>query len=491
MVLRIARGLSLDTIHSAFRHSKFEILNMKEDVNIADLSEEEQTAAADDHETVEAARRLVEEFSTLRVGQTAVHPEPNPKQWPPPEGPNRERPTINCLRHLFSEVLENDELLCQDCVLLTNRVQRHKCNKRYCLKSLTPALQICKFSYPKALQGFEAEQQGDSILAVANKMEEMEHQTAHFEGSSLALARNHPRLVEHIQEILQGWRGNCNVQIVKSLEQLLQYVVKYMLKASTGSASFHSTIKDITEQQGDDTRAASVFQKVLMRQITEHDMPRTEAARIVSGRPFVFYSRPFKMVNLMGVRRVVVPQSSEHDPTEAGQGLDRRATQDNIADMYWVREERREYLDLVERYEAGSISLPWHPKDVSLYLYAAHFERSWCLASQTYVPHVSPMFRYIIITNIEITAFSKLVLNTMGLRVALHGTLYFHKYLTLNPLIRTQQTTSRQPSLSDLAGLCILFNSLSYCDLLSENNEIMIVHIFGAALSLDKIITIL
>jgi hypothetical protein len=123
-------------------------------------------------------------------------------------------------------------------------------------------------------------------------MEETEFQAACFLGSLFALARNHPRVVEHLQEVMQAWRGNTNIQIVKSMEQLLQYVVKYMLKSSTGSASFHATVKDITEKQEDNTRASSVFQKVLMRQITEHDMPRTEAARIVSGLPFVFYSRP-------------------------------------------------------------------------------------------------------------------------------------------------------------------------------------------------------
>ena len=395
MVLRILRGLSLDTLQAAFSHSKFELLNMREDIDVADLSQEVQVEAANDHERVETARRQVEEFASLRVGQTAVHPEPDPRQWPPPEGPNRDRPTTNCLRRLFTDVIDSDDLLCEDCVLLTNRVQRHRCNRRYCLKSLAPALQVffCKFHFPKQLEGFEADQQGDSITSITNQMEELEHLAARFHGSELALARNHPRLVDHIQEVLLGWRGNNNIQIVKSLKQLLQYVVKYMLKASTGSASFHNTVKDITEQQDTNTTASSVFQKVLMRQITEHDMPRTEAARIVSGLPFVFYSRSFRMVNLLGVRRVVVPRTMEQGSTVTEQGLDRRATQDNIADMYWDREQNLGYQNLVERYEAGAVTLPWHPRDVSLYLFAAHFERSWVPAAQTYVPHISPTFR--------------------------------------------------------------------------------------------------
>ena len=396
MVLRMLAGLSLDVIHAAFRHSKFEIISSKEDVNIAELPEEEQAEAAIDHETVEEARSLVQKFSSLRLGQTAVHPEADPRQWPPQEGPNREKPTVNCLRRLFSDVIENEQMLCEDCILLTNRVQRHKCNRRYCLKSLPDAPQVtyCKFYFPKDLEGFQAEQDGDLIRAVSNLMEEQEHEGTRFIYNVMELARNHPRIVEHIQELLQGWRGNINIQIVKSLEQLLQYVVKYMLKASTGSASFNNTIKDITLQQDSDSRAASVFQKVLLRQITEHDMPKTEAARIVSGLPFVFYSREFRMVNLLGVRRIVVPATAEqHGTAVTVQALERRATHDNIADLYWSREGKQEYLSLVEQYEAGNISMPWHPREVSLYDYAAHFERSWSLAAKTYVPHVSPTFR--------------------------------------------------------------------------------------------------
>lgn len=389
MVLRIYQGLSLDVIHDAFRRSSFEVLTMKEDVDITELPVETQLDAAEDHETVEAARHRVKQFSSLRLGQTAVHPEPNPGQWPPPEGPNRERPAINCLRRLFSEVFHSPETLCEDCRLLTDRVQRHKCTKNYCLKSLPAAPQVtfCKFFFPKDLEGFEAEQQGDFISFISNKLGELGHDGARFSHNVLNLARNHPRIVDHIQELLQGWRGNINVQIVKSLQQLLEYVVKYMLKATTGSASFHNTVKDITQQQSPDSQPASILQKVLMRQITEHDMPRTEAARLVLGLPFVFYSREFRMVNLLGVRRLAVRENEQEE------AMERRATQDNIADLYWVREEKDEFLTLVQRFEEGSISLPWHPRNISLYSFTSYFEKSWRLAAKSYIPHISPTFR--------------------------------------------------------------------------------------------------
>ena len=258
------------------------------------------------------------------------------------------------------------------------------------------SIEECKFKFPQTLEGFEAEWCGVRITRLRNRMQELAHQGAKFSMKELRVLRNHPRVVDTIMEFMQGWRGNTNVRIVESLEQLLQYVLKYMLKPTTGSSSFHDTVKDIVDRQDIDSRPASICQKVLMRQITEHDMPRTEAARIVLGLPFVYYSREFRMVNLMGVRRLVMPEQGEQG---VGAGTeeprDIQATRDNYADLYWARESRNEFLDLVQRYEEGAISLPWHPREVSLYQFAAHFEKNWCLSASTRVPHISPIFRYL------------------------------------------------------------------------------------------------
>ena len=60
MVLRVLRGLSLDTIHSAFRYSKFEVLELNTEGDLSEVSEDEQLAATQDHEALEEQRRLVE-----------------------------------------------------------------------------------------------------------------------------------------------------------------------------------------------------------------------------------------------------------------------------------------------------------------------------------------------------------------------------------------------------------------------------------------------
>ena len=441
MVLRLLDGASVDAVHQAFSASEFEVLSQEK---FDKLPPEKKASVMEAHAQAEVSRRYMADFSTFRLGQTAIHPEPNPTQWPPPEGLSREKPQVNCLRRQFSDVVaaptnkvpfqvggdnneedpetnkvpfqveddDNDdaaaedsetkkvpfqegnilhdeataERILQDYILLANRVQLHKCCQ-YCLKIVGAMIALCKFHYPQALQGFDAEMVESLCNAVHNKMED--HPGAEFESNVLLLARNHPRIVITIQEFLMAWRSNTATEIIKSIPQLLNYVLKYMLKATTGSKSFEYTVKDITNATENDARAATIFQKVLMRQITEHDMSRNEAFRIVLGLPFVFYSRKFKSCNLLGVRRVVID-----DDDDNMEGADRRATKDNKADLYWQRENNGNYKGLVEQYEAGNIDLPWHPHDINLYMYIAHFESNWQPSKETYVPHITPQFTY-------------------------------------------------------------------------------------------------
>ena len=145
------------------------------------------------------------------------------------------------------------------------------------------------------LDGFEAVQHGVQIISVLNKMQELAHQGARFTMKDLRVMRNHPRVVETITEIMQGWRGNTNVRIIESLQ------LKYMLKATTGSTSFEKTVKDIVAEQSLESKLA---------------------------------------------------------------------TTENYTDIYCGREKRKEFLDLVQRYE-----------------------KNWSQDARTYVPHISPVFR--------------------------------------------------------------------------------------------------
>ena len=95
MILRLLDGASVDAVHEAFSASEFEVLGQEK---YDGLPPEKQASVMEAHARAEASRQYMADFSTFRLGQTAIHPEPNPTQWPPPEGLNREKPRVNCLR---------------------------------------------------------------------------------------------------------------------------------------------------------------------------------------------------------------------------------------------------------------------------------------------------------------------------------------------------------------------------------------------------------
>ena len=420
MVLRLLDGVAVDDVHRAFTLSEFEVKSVQKDgmEKIGKLPPEQQQQIRLDHERALASRAQVADFSTFRIGQTAIHPQKDPKQWPAKEGLNKEKPRVNCLRRQFSDVVEGpnhkntfsfqvprvtggnelanlggenllaDEATAQrimdDAIFMVNRTHLHNCTVNYCLKIVVATERLCKFYYPHQLEGFTAEQTGQLFDIVHNVM--TDHAGAVFQGNELLLARNHPRLVISITEFIVGWRGNTNTRFVQSVHQLIEYVLKYIMKVTAGSLSFANTVKDITNHTDESAKVSSVFQKLLMRNITEHDLSRTEAFRIALGMDFVFYSRQFRRVNLMGLRMVVKDDGSD--------GTVRKATKDNRADLYWRRDDDPHFANLVKAYEEGNIVLPWHPREINLYQYVAYFENNWTPSRETYVPLPAPQHKY-------------------------------------------------------------------------------------------------
>ena len=442
MVLRLLDGVSVDDVHRAFSLSQFEVKGMDA---VAGMPPDMQEKIYQDHRDVLASRELVADFSTFRIGQTAIHPQKDHKLWPGKEGLNKEKPRVNCLRRQFTDVVtgtsnqtpfpfqvpgaskqntfpfqapgaskqntfpfqvscsrnnklpdlsENilaDEAAAQrildDAILMVNRLQLHNCTKRYCLKVVVGVMLLCKFDFPMKLEGFVAEKTAELFENLQNLMSD--HPGARFRLDKLLLARNHPRIVVTISEFILGWRGNTNTRFVESVHQLIEYLLKYIMKATSGSKSFENTVRDITNQAEDDTKVASVFQKLLMRNITEHDLSRTEAFRLMLGKDYVYYSRDFRRVNMMGHRMVV--QCAEE---EGEVGIRRRATMDNIADIYWERNTDPNYTELVQMYDAGVSSLTVDPREINLYFFAANFDTKWKLTPKTYVPLPSPLHKY-------------------------------------------------------------------------------------------------
>jgi len=207
---------------------------------------------------------------------------------------------------------------------------------------------------------------------------------ADFVKGKLKFMRNHPTVVHHVPEFLLIWQGNIEGRPVQSYEQVLRYLLKYMMKDEPNSTSFTAVCKSVVEASKDEDPVRRAFQKILMKTVGEHDLSKQECHHILNGLDFVLYSREFVNVNVSGTRKVRTPQSDEDNT---------KATEDNWAFIYWSRETNPGYLEALEYYAKGMIK--WNPQRVSLYQFASKYSKTWKPTGQEKVPHITPNFNTI------------------------------------------------------------------------------------------------
>ena len=231
----------------------------------------------------DAGMKLVE-FNSHVAGVTAVHPEKDPNFWPGPYGRNVYKPPNNPLRECFTEKETKEELL-EYYTGLINRVMLHKCSVGYCLdpkKVKTDTIvdedgtkrkvkkMYCRFQYPFWLNGFKGTNEKDSEFLekveltpltdeefAAFKLEEFYRElydpTVHgssFQGS-LNLLRNHPTINNHIAELLVIWAANTDQKTITSYEQVLNYILKYVMKPEKASDFLNNMVKSICKDLDD------------------------------------------------------------------------------------------------------------------------------------------------------------------------------------------------------------------------------------------------
>ena len=122
------------------------------------------------------------------------------------------------------------------------------------------------------------------------RLEENMPDGAEFYRNKLNILRNHPRIVQHVPELLSIWRGNVDQKLIESLQHLLRYLLKYVLKPEQGSQMFTNIVKSLTDDAPNDCPVRKVFQKVIMRTTSEHDVSRPECLKLFSDQKFVKFS---------------------------------------------------------------------------------------------------------------------------------------------------------------------------------------------------------
>ena len=387
-------GVSMIDIIKAAKTYDFDVRTTSDD----DMTEEEiakqrsdfrRRGVVTDHpgteefkEEVAASRQRVVDFTVLDFGLSACHPQMDPKLWPGPEGQNVNRPSTNVLRKSFLDVVNLED----DYELIINRVQLHSCRPTYCLRKVMEMFR-CRFGSPWTLKGFLVKL-SEAPNVIWDELERSEDfpSGAEFDSGKIELLRNHPRLVVHLPEFALIWRGNTEAKLIENPKTFLKYICKYMLKPEVASLAFKDIVKTLTMNAEENTPVRKIFQKIMMKTVSEHDMSKNECWKVISGKSYVTFSRQFRYLNLTGSRRVNL---------ETSDNPDQEALAKNFCDYYWAKESDDNYLAFVENYESGLVDYPKHPKDVSLYEFAGNFTSKWQPSRTLFIPKPTPCFPYV------------------------------------------------------------------------------------------------
>ena len=333
-------------------------------------------------------REQVAKFSAHTLGITGMHPNPRPADWPGPYGQDVMRPATNCLRQRFLD-LDSTQNYQSQYEKLINRCMLHHCREGYCLnrnrRDKNTGEMTCRFHFPIKLHGFKFEfEENGSRIAEVKKVATASNVGAEFHDTELRFLRNHPTVVHHVPELLLIWGANIEGRPVQSYRQVLRYLLKYMFKEEPNSSPFQAITKAVIQAAADEDPVRRTFQKILMKTVGEHDLSKQECHHILNGFDFVEFSCEFASVNVSGTARVRTPQV---------EGDDQKATEDNLASIYWKRDTEPAYQAALEKFRRGESQQD--PGLVSLYQFAMWYNKNWIRQSKSKVPHITPNFNRI------------------------------------------------------------------------------------------------
>ena len=172
----------------------------------------------------------------------------------PPDSEIWTKPNVHPCKKRHENIVDFES----DYTDLLNTVQRHtRCSTQYCLKSKNDdeALQ-CRFQFPfdcctKTKLQFEPIHTKDKSIQYKAKM---------------VTKRNDPRLNNHQRIQLQGWRGNCDIQIIIDHHACVEYLCKYAAKGETRSPMLKHTFNAVLKYSQPDLNAKKAINKIMIKQ---------------------------------------------------------------------------------------------------------------------------------------------------------------------------------------------------------------------------------
>lgn len=230
-----------------------------------------------------------------------------------PDELNWMKPKTHPCKRRFHDIKENE--WDKDYENLINSVERHThCSTAYCLCKKDDDNLSCRFNYPKdccekTYLQYEEIRSKDGILNYKVKV---------------VTKHNDTRLNNHQPLQLQGWRANCDIQVIIDYHSCLEYIAKYATKgeklSSVAKDAFTSVICDSTN----DSDSKSVIKKLMMGAIGERDMGIQEVMHQILSIKLLSSSFQVVTASLNGSRNITIES-------------DKLKTEPSILDLYAKR----------------------------------------------------------------------------------------------------------------------------------------------------------
>ena len=217
-----------------------------------------------------------------------------------------------------------------DYVDLLNMVQRHtRCSTSYCLRKKSTETELkCRFHFP-----FDICPKTKLEFEKIHTSGDNEHYRA-----KIVTKRNDSRLNNHQQLQLQGWRANCDIQVVIDHYACVEYLTKYAAKGEPRSPILKQAFNSIVQNVDSNTDPRRVIKKVVMKSLGERDYAAQETMHHLLS--LKLHSSSFKVmpVSLNGSRRVRDTASIEEGES---------CTDYSLLDVYANREQYDSSQDII------------------------------------------------------------------------------------------------------------------------------------------------
>ena len=203
------------------------------------------------------------------------------------------KPEIHPCQKSYLSLKANE--MADDYVHLLNSVERHTtCSTKYCLQQDDKSELHCRFNFPY-----------DNCAETRLEFEPINTKTGAIKYKAVIVTkRNDSRLNRHQRLQLQGWRANCDIQIVIDYHACLEYLVKYTSKAEKASSVVKNAFTNVINKMNETSDTPGALKQVMLKTVGQRDYSIQEVMHHLLSIKFVNATNEVITASLDGSRRV-------------------------------------------------------------------------------------------------------------------------------------------------------------------------------------------